>query len=132
MKHIKCFHKAPVCLVWNSYCDGEGELAVIGPGQTSALELGWGQSHRPCFGVGSHRSGHGAWSWGGDSPTGPALGWDPTAAATVLATHSSDHCHLGPVPGAPSLGFLHSATRIQPALNVVGGWPESAGHGDLD
>ena len=45
MKHIKCFHKAPVCLVWNSYCDGEGELAVIGPGQTSALELGWGQGH---------------------------------------------------------------------------------------
>lgn len=97
-----------------------GRLAVIGPGQTSALELGWGQSQSALLWGGSHRRPR-CWSWGGDSPAGPALGWDPTAAATVLATHSSDHCHLGPVPGAPSLGFLHSATRIQPALNVVGG-----------
>ena len=97
--------------MWNSYCDREGELAVIGTGQTSALELGWGQSHRS---------------------TSPALGWDPTAEATMLAMHSSDHRHPGPVPGAPSLGFLHSAMRIQPAWNVVGRWPESTGHGDLD
>ena len=72
------------------------------------------------------------WSWGGDSPAGPALGRDATAEARVSSMHSSDHRHPGPVPGAPRLGFLHSATRIQPALNVVGRQPESAGHGDLD
>ena len=108
MKHIKCFYKAPVCLVWDSYCGGEGELAVVGTSQTSALELGWGQSRWPCFGR------------------------DPTSEARVRSMHSSDHRHPGPVPGAPRLGFLHSATRIQPALNVVGRQPESAGHGDLD
>ena len=59
MKHIKCFYKAPVCLVWNSYCGGEGELAVVGTSQTSALELGWGQSRWPCFGAGCHRRGQG-------------------------------------------------------------------------
>ena len=42
MKHIKCFYKAPVCLVWDSYCGGEGELAVVGERSVFVVLLpGW-------------------------------------------------------------------------------------------